>query len=304
MSSPNLHSREVPLHKDFDALPGYTPTLPPVISADNDQQRPWYLTASWWLLITGTTSVMLGSLVNLVQNYLTTVTQHPIISSLLLVSNVTFIGLILWLLTRELIAYQRIKHLAVLPSTARTIIARDDINDTTKLLHQLTQAHSHMPLPQKLHQQFWQSIQAHHTAEERRHIYRQMVSEPLRKQAETLIQPAMLQAAGMSLISPNNHIHSLVLLWRSLKLVRDIAQVYGVRPGFFGSLQLLRLAIENMVIQQGVDMIIDVGVSRVGHGLLSNVIEQGSAATTTSLLLRRLAKATIRQLDVLSDEVV
>lgn len=141
-------------------------------------------------------------------------------------------------------------------------------------------------------------MQAHHTGFERLELYQRMVSLPLKQASEALIQPAMLQGAGISLLSPNNLIHSLILLWRSAKLVRDIAQVYGIRPGFFGSIKLLKIAIENMVIQQGVDLLVDAGMQKVSQGVLSKVVEKGSEATTTGLLLRRLGKAMINQLDL------
>jgi putative membrane protein len=108
----------------------------------------------------------------------------------------------------------------------------------------------------------------------------------------------MLQGAGLSLISPNSSVHTLILLWRSAKLVREIAQCYGVRPRFFATLTLLKIALENAVLQQGSDLLIDAGMNKLSEGVLSLLAEKGAEATVTSLLIRRLAKATIEVLDV------
>lgn len=303
MSQPQHHSREKTLEADFDKLPPYQ-NIPygqndPLIVTTKTQ--PWYLRASTWLIISAMSSLLLGSLVMSIQSYLSSLTQLSWISALLLASNLLFITLLLWISLRELNAYRRINQLVTLPNTLITQIEQGHKESLITALKQLTKMQSHGTFARQCYQRFWQTLQPHHSAHEIQHIYQNMVAEPLKAEAERLVQPAMLQAAGISLLSPNNLVHSLILFWRSIKLIRDIAAVYGVRPGLFGSFTLLRVAIENMIIQQGMDIVIDAGVNRLSHSILSKVVEKGSEATTTSLLLRRLAKAMIQQLDILNN---
>lgn len=302
MSQPYHHSRETTLDADFDALTPYQ-----TASSSQDEtlvtatpRRPWYLRAGSWLIISAVTSLLLGSIVISIQSYLNNLAQLSWLSTLLLTSNLLFIALLSWLILSELNAYRRIQQLVSHPQALMKQIAQGDKQSLIMLLTQLTKIQSHSILARQCYQRFWQTLQAHHSTQEIQLIYQNAVTEPLKTEAERLVQPAMLQAAGISLLSPNNLVHSLILFWRSIKLIRDIAAVYGIRPGVFGSFTLLRVAVENMIIQQGMDIVIDAGVNRLSHSLLSKVVEKGSEATTTSLLLRRLAKTLIQQLNVFS----
>jgi putative membrane protein len=298
MTSQQPQSRDKVIEDDFDHLPSYQPLVQPIATETPRTETAWYKRAINWLLITGISSLLLGLVVTSIESWLNSLGQLPLLASALFVSNLLFVGLLLWFIGREALTYLRVNRVINETQELNALLTQGDKSAVTHWLKQLTQHHQHSEIAQKYHHAFWQTVQAHHTGFERLELYQRMVSQPLKQSAEALIQPAMLQGAGISLLSPNNLIHSLILLWRSAKLVRDIAGIYGIRPGFFGSLKLLKVAIENMIIQQGVDLLVDAGMQKVSQGVLGKVVEKGSEATTTGLLLRRLGKAMIRQLDL------
>jgi putative membrane protein len=291
-------SRDSIINDDFDDLPSYQPVVQSPTAEIQTIQKPWYTRAGYWLVFTGISSLLLGLVVTGIESWANRYAELPILSTALLVFNLLFVCLLFWFIGREVVAYRQVNQVIDETETLSALIGEGDKIAITRCLEQLTQHHQHSETARAYHQNFWQTVQAHHTGAERLELYQRLVSQPLKQAAEALIQPAMLQGAGISLLSPNNLIHSLILLWRSAKLVRDIAGVYGIRPGFFGSLKLLKIAIENMVIQQGVDLLVDAGMQKVSQGVLGKVVEKGSEATTTGLLLRRLGKAMIRQLDL------
>ncbi len=280
-----------------DHSPSFAPNIQ-TIDHRSETHRPWYRHLWLWLLITGSVALFGGITVDIAMQYIALYDHSPLISIALLASNTLFMLLLIWLLLKEVFAYWRVNRFIQDHDQMQQQIARANKDEITQLLQQLTHTSQADDLMHHRHQQFWRSIQPHHSGEERLSIYRQLIAEPVREQAEGLIQPAMLQAAGISLISPNNSIHTLILLWRSAKLVKDIALIYGIRPGFFGNLRLLKLALENAILQQGADLVIDAGVSKLSQGVLSLVAEKGAEATVTGLLIRRLAKATIDELDI------
>lgn len=298
MSAPHPQSRDKIITDDFDHLPSYQTVVHPSVAELPRSQTPWYKQAINWLFITGVSSLLLGLVVTSIESWLNSLGQLPLLASALFATNMLFVGLLLWFIGRETLAYRRINQVIHEAQVLNQLRVQGDKTAVTQWLEQLTQQHRHSEQARQLHQAFWQTVQAHHNGFERLELYQRMVSQPLKQAAEALIKPAMLQGAGISLLSPNNLIHSLILLWRSAKLVRDMAQVYGIRSGFFGNIKLLKIAIENMVIQQGVDLVVDVGIKTVSQGVFSKVAEKGSEATTTGLLLRRLGKAMIRQLDL------
>lgn len=291
-------SRDSIINDDFDDLPSYQPVVQSPTAEVKTIDKPWYARAGYWLVFTGISSLLLGLVVTGIESWANRYAELPILSTALLVFNLLFVCLLFWFIGREVVAYRQVNQVVDEAETLSALIGEGDKVAITHWLEQLTKHHQHSETARAYHQTFWQTVQAHHTGEERLELYQRIVSQPLKQAAEALIQPAMLQGAGISLLSPNNLIHSLILLWRSAKLVRDIASVYGIRPGFFGSLKLLKIAIENMVIQQGVDLLVDAGMQKVSQGVLGKVVEKGSEATTTGLLLRRLGKAMIRQLDL------
>lgn len=291
-------SRDSIINDDFDDLPSYQPVVQSPTAEVQTIQKPWYTRAGYWLVFTGISSLLLGLVVTGIESWANRYAELPILSTTLLLFNLLFVGLLFWFIGREVVAYRQVNQVIDEGDSLQILISEGDKTAITRWLEQLTKHHQHSETARGYHQVFWQTVQAHHTGAERLELYQRLVSQPLKQSAEAMIQPAMLQGAGISILSPNNLIHSLILLWRSAKLVRDIAGVYGVRPGFFGSLKLLKVAIENMVIQQGVDLLVDAGMQKVSQGVLGKVVEKGSEATTTGLLLRRLGKAMIRQLDL------
>lgn len=291
-------SRDSVIEDDFDELPSYQPVVQSSTAEVQTIQKPWYTRAGYWLVFTGISSLLLGLVVTGIESWANRYAELPILSTALLAVNLLFVGLLFWFIGREVVAYRQVNQVIDEGDSLQILISEGDKTAITRWLEQLTKHHQHSETARGYHQVFWQTVQAHHTGAERLELYQRLVSQPLKQSAEEMIQPAMLQGAGISLLSPNNLIHSLILLWRSAKLVRDIAGVYGVRPGFFGSFKLLKVAIENMIIQQGVDLLVDAGMQKVSQGVLGKVVEKGSEATTTGLLLRRLGKAMIRQLDL------
>lgn len=276
-----------PMSNTLNALPEHT-----------TGRSSWLRQIGLWLLLSGGIALFGGMAFDLVSKYLDSYDKAPWVSVGLLGANALFLLLILWLVLRESLAYWRVSALVADRQQIGELVLRAQKDEVTDLIDQLDQRMEDNSLSALLHQRFWASVQAHHTGQERLTIYRTLVADPLREQAESLIQPAVLQGAGISLISPSNSIHTLILLWRSAKLVRDIAHIYGIRPGFFGNLTLLKVTLENAILQQGADLLIDAGVSKLSQGVLSLVAEKGAEATVTGLLIRRIAKATIDELDV------
>ena len=291
-------SRDSVIEDDFDELPSYQPIVQSPTAEVKTIDKPWYTRAFYWLVFTGISSLLLGLVVTGIESWFNRFAELPILSTTLLVFNLVFVGLLFWFVGREVVAYRQVSQVVNEAQNLTDLRQEGDKIAITCWLEARTKQHQHSEVARSYHQTFWQTVQVHHTGAERLELYQQLVSQPLKQSAEALIQPAMLQGAGISLLSPNNLIQSLILLWRSVKLVRDIAGVYGIRPGFFGSIKLLKIAIENMVIQQGVDLLLDAGMQKVSQGVLGKVVEKGSEATTTGLLLRRLGKAMIRQLDL------
>jgi putative membrane protein len=73
----------------------------------------------------------------------------------------------------------------------------------------------------------------------------------------------------------------LLVLWRQLKLVEEVSAAYGMDPGYWGRIQLLRKVLRNMALAGAAEIATEVGVEVLGAGAaakLSGALAQGVAA--------------------------
>jgi putative membrane protein len=73
----------------------------------------------------------------------------------------------------------------------------------------------------------------------------------------------------------------LLVLWRQLKLVEEVSAAYGMDPGYWGRIQLLRKVLRNMALAGAAEIATEVGVETLGAGAaakLSGAMAQGVAA--------------------------
>lgn len=111
-------------------------------------------------------------------------------------------------------------------------------------------------------------------------IFHDTVLVPLDERAYAAIARAARGAALGVSVSPLAVLDAALVLWRSVKMVREIAEAYGLRPGFAGSILLLRHLLLSGIYVASVDILGNVWVEHVGE-------------RTTSFLSARLAEGVV-----------
>jgi putative membrane protein len=84
---------------------------------------------------------------------------------------------------------------------------------------------------------------------------------------------AALQILGATAASPSPGFDGVLVVWRSLRLVREIAQIYGHRPGAAGTLALFR----RVVLDASAVAATEVAVSSTTEALLTSPLAGGLA---------------------------
>jgi uncharacterized membrane protein YcjF (UPF0283 family) len=109
------------------------------------------------------------------------------------------------------------------------------------------------------------------------------VADHIRKEAVNI--------AILTSLSPRGGLDSLLVSWRQFRLIRTIAVLYGWRPGFWGTLILIRNVLTNAALAAGLDEVGDLaveilgsGISGYAGGLIGEAI--GNAALTLRLARR------------------
>jgi len=109
------------------------------------------------------------------------------------------------------------------------------------------------------------------------HIERAFL-QPLDKEAMRRISNFSLQTGAAVAASPWASLDMLLSLWRSIKMIDDVAQVYGMRPSLSNRYKLLRLVIHQLAF---------VGISEI---VISNVMEELGSTALTSMASARLGQ--------------
>ncbi len=284
-------------HQDFDdiqvAQTQTTPALNLTVESEDSNQTSY----TQWLVVLGIVSVLGFGVMDLVFYVEAHFDQHPITTSLLFLIILAFVALLGLLVKREINSYQQLTQVENQQAQLNHIMDQQDRASLVRLLQVRTPKH-HAGLAAQLHKHFWHTLQDHHSVDDVWQLYQQMVLTPLQEKAEAQITQATLQGSAISLLSPNDLIHTSVLLWRSMKLVKELTQLYGIRSGFYGNLHLLKLSLMHAVVQQGADMLVEASLKQLSEQLLTLVAEKGAQAATTGFLVRRIGMATLNLLTI------
>ena len=125
------------------------------------------------------------------------------------------------------------------------------------------------------------------TTDEVRAILAHRAIEPLREQATAIGGRAASQGAAMVAIIPSPALEGLAAGLRSLKLIRDIASLYGLRPGVSVTLGLVRRAAVTAASVYGVN---EIAAAAAAHFLADAPVLRSiaSAAPGAGITARRI----------------
>ena len=99
---------------------------------------------------------------------------------------------------------------------------------------------------------------------------------------------AARDTAVATALSPAAILDFAVVLWRNLKLVREIAAAYGARPGYVGSLKLLRRMLANIAVAGVAESAHHVAVEALGGSLAAAVSTRMGQGVINGLLTARV----------------
>ncbi|MGQ9365973.1 YcjF family protein [Azospirillum sp. A39] len=128
---------------------------------------------------------------------------------------------------------------------------------------------------------------AHDDAEVVRLIDREVLAE-LDRAAYQLTLRASRDTAVATALSPAAAVDLAIVLWRNLRLVRQIATLYGVRPGYLGSLRLLRRMLANLAVAGVAESAHHVAVEALGGSLAAAISTRVGQGVINGLLTARI----------------
>lgn len=121
-------------------------------------------------------------------------------------------------------------------------------------------------------------LEPHHTGHDALELFARFVLAPADGLAQAAIRRAAMQAFAINAISPTVLLDTLLFAARAMRLIREIAEIYGQRPGLAGTVHLLRRLAGGAGLVGAVDVVGGVIAQQLGGA----VIERLSAGAAES----------------------
>jgi putative membrane protein len=116
---------------------------------------------------------------------------------------------------------------------------------------------------------------------------------PLDIEARRLVVAASKRVSLVTAISPRAAVDMVFVLINALRLVRQLAVLYGGRPGALGVLRLLRQVMSHLAVTGGVGVADSVVQQVIGHGIAARLSARLGEGMINGLLTARLGLLTI-----------
>jgi putative membrane protein len=195
---------------------------------------------------------------------------------------------LLAIVTREVIAVARQRHIATLHQNFARAHADDDRILARRLVAELAQLYAGRP----------------ETAQGRKHVLdlrgeivdgRDLVEigertliAPLDSRAKASIASAAKRVSVVTTIAPRAVIDVVFVLVQAVRLIREIAAIYGGRPGLLGFLKLARSVAAHLAITGGMAAGDSLLQQVVGHGIAAKISARLGEGVLNGLLTARI----------------
>ncbi len=264
------------------------PIIAPVIQA-NQSTSPWL-----WLV--GSLGLLLVFML-LLDTYYFVIQQFS--SSLLL--GILFLGLIVTAIAATLMlswrAYQNIRTLrtvAALQREGQKLIEIDAYGNAIPYLNKIVQFYNHRPEVKTRLESFYLNLNDSYHDRELCHLFSTHVIKEIDQQAYGIVVQRSKETALMVMISQIAILDAVLTLWRNVRMIRDVATLYGGRPGFLGSMSLITAVLQNLIYADVSELVAESVAEILGGSMLSIMSAQAAQGLGSGVMTARVGLQAIK----------
>ena len=123
---------------------------------------------------------------------------------------------------------------------------------------------------------------------ERLELFAHHVFTPMDQAAYQIVKASGRDIGVLTALTPVGALDSLIVLVRTVSMMRSIARLYGVRPGFSATLSLARRGVRNIVIAGVGELLGHAAVETAGASLLRVLSARAGQGAVNGLLAARI----------------
>lgn len=132
------------------------------------------------------------------------------------------------------------------------------------------------------------AIEPHHGGGDALELFARFALAPADRLAERAIRRAAAQAFAINAVSPTVLTDTLFFAVRALRLVREVAEIYGQRPGLVGVVHLLRRLVGGAGLVGAVDIAGGVLVQQLGGAIIERISANAAESAYAGQKMARL----------------
>ncbi len=200
---------------------------------------------------------------------------------------------LLVIIMREVLSLTRLEAIEKLHERANAVLISDDRKDSDAIVRDLLKIAHDNPRLARARAMLESHAEDIIDGADRVRVAERELMTPLDQEARRLISSAAQRVSIVTAVSPGAVIDVLFVLAAALRLVRQLARLYGGRPGMLGLVRLMKHVVAHLAVTGGMAASDSLIQQVLGHGIAAKLSARLGEGILNGLLTARLGLAAV-----------
>lgn len=264
--------------------------ISPIVSESAQTTSPWLLS------LVGALGLLLV-LMLVVDTYRFIAQQYAssfFIGTLFLVLIFIISGAALMLSWQAYKKLQALRTVSALQKEGGKLMEVEGYGGTNQYLNKIVNFYAHRPDVKERLERFYMTLNDSHRDSEVCRLFSNLVLKDIDQQAYHIVTQRAKETALLVMISQIALLDTVLTLWRNLRMIQDVATLYGGKPGFLGTISLIGNVLQNLIYADVSETIADSIGEILGGSILSVMSAQVAQGLGSGVLTARLGLKTMQ----------